>query len=49
MLLYLSGHKALYGVGEHDNTGKEESSGIGDWIDFAVVIEEITYKRNINK
>ena len=42
--MYLSGNEALYGVGEHDDTGKEEPSGIGNWINLAVIVEEITYK-----
>ena len=42
--MYLSGDEALYGVGEHDNTGKEEPSGICNWINLAVIIEEITCK-----
>lgn len=44
MFNYLSGDEALYGVGEHDDTGEEEPSGIGNWVDLAVVIEEITCK-----
>ena len=44
MFNYLSGDEALYGVGEHDDTGEEEPSGIGNWVDLTVVIEEITCK-----
>ena len=44
---HLSGHKALYWVGEHDNTCKEESSGIGNWINLAVIIEEIACREKI--
>ncbi len=38
MYMYLSGDETLYGVGEHDDTGKEEPSGVGNWVNLAVIV-----------
>ena len=39
---HLSGDEALDGVGEHDDTGIEEASGVGDRVPDAVVVEEVS-------
>ena len=41
MAAYLSGNEALDGVGEHDDTGKEEPRGGGHRV-FTVVVQQVT-------